>query len=343
MDGVDGKKILVTGGCGTIGRAIIKQLMEQHPYVIRIVDNDEADLFTLQQDFEGDNLRFLLGDLQNYDRLEMALEDIDIVFHCAALKHVAMCEYSPFEAVRTNVIGTQNLIKAALANNVDKLVYTSSDKAVNPTNVMGTTKLLGEQLITAANNYSGSKRTKFSSVRFGNVLGSTGSIIPLWTEQIKRSRKVTITDERMTRFVMSETEASSLVIRASGIMMGGETFILKMPTVRITELADIVIGNVARTVGLAPTDITKEMVGIKPGEKLYEELVTDTESERSFDSGEMYVIIPESRGFSNIDYSKWMQLPRIASATYNSRDSQHLNGEQILSLLGTAGLLEVDP
>ncbi len=340
MNGLSGKNILVTGGCGTIGQALVKQLMGHKPKVIRIFDNDEAGLFNTQQIFSGDNLRFFLGDMRNYDRLDMAMEDIDIVFHCAALKHVGVCEYSPFEAVKTNVLGAQNMIKAALNNNVDKVVYTSSDKAVNPTNVMGTTKLLGEQLVIAANNYSGKKKTKFSCVRFGNVLGSSGSIIPLWKDQIRGQRKMTITDERMTRFIMSEAGATSLVLKASDIMLGGETFILKMPSARIIDIAKTVIADMSEKLGIDPGSVDIQNIGIKPGEKLYEELMTENEIIRSYDADDLYIVLPEAN-LSGISYSKYEAMSKIGSPNYNSKDVELLDQSQIKDILSRASLLEV--
>jgi len=186
MDLFKNKKILITGGTGSIGQEIVREVLKHEPAVVRILDIDETKQFELQQEYEDyENIRFLLGDIRDKERLYRAIEDIDIVFHTAALKHVQACEYNPFEAVKTNVIGTQNLIDVAIDEEVEKVIFTSSDKAVNPTNVMGATKLLAERLITSANYYKGARKTVFSSVRFGNVLGSRGSVIPLFKNQIE--------------------------------------------------------------------------------------------------------------------------------------------------------------
>lgn len=236
------KAILVTGGTGSIGSEIVRQILECSPRVIRVYSRDETKQLELQKEIGiKKNVRFLLGDIRDKERLQKAIEDIDFVFHVAALKHVPACEYNPFEAVKTNVLGTQNLIEVALAENVEKFISISTDKAVNPMSTMGATKLLSERLIQSASQYRGKKRTLFSCVRFGNVLASRGSIIPMLLYQIRSGNSITITDKRMTRFLMSIPQAVRLVIKSIEIAKGGEIFILKMPTVRIIDLIRVFI------------------------------------------------------------------------------------------------------
>jgi len=220
--------LLITGGVGSIGREIAKNLLEYETTTVRILDNNETRLFDLKHERQSKKLRTLVGDIRDMYRLKRAIENVDIVLHVAALKHVLLCEYNPFEAVKTNVTGTQNLIDACIEEEVKKVIFTSSDKAVNPTNVMGTTKLLAERLITSANYYNKRvRKTVFSSVRFGNVLGSRGSVIPLFKKQIEKGESITITDKEMTRFVMPMRDAINLLLKATEITQGGEIFVLR--------------------------------------------------------------------------------------------------------------------
>jgi len=226
MNTFKNKKILVTGGTGSIGQEIMREILRYEPEVVRILDVDETKQFELEQEYGNrENVRFLLGDIRDKERLYRAIEDIDIVFHTAALKHVLACEYNPFEGVKTNVIGIQNLISVCIDEEVEKVIFTSSDKAVNPTNVMGATKLLAERLMTSANYYKGTRRTIFSSVRFGNVLGSRGSVIPLFKKQIEAGGPVTLTNKEMTRFIMPMRDAINLLFKATELAQGGEIFI----------------------------------------------------------------------------------------------------------------------
>jgi FlaA1/EpsC-like NDP-sugar epimerase len=229
------KRILVTGACGTVGRELIRQLLEQHQTGELIaLDNNESELFALEQQFaEYGHANFFLADVRDRDRLKDKMKGIDWVFHTAAFKHVLQCERSPFEAVQTNILGVQNIIYAAIENKVERVIFTSSDKAVNPTNVMGTSKLMGERLITAANSNLRGDGPVFASTRFGNVLGSRGSVIPIFRSQIRRGGPVTLTDPQMTRFIMSIEEAVQLVIDSGILCQGGEVFVTKMPAIRI--------------------------------------------------------------------------------------------------------------
>lgn len=292
-DLIAGKKILITGGTGTIGRELVKQALNFDPAVVRIFSRDESKQYDMQHDFTGyKNIRFLLGDVRDKERLRMAMDEIDLVFHAAALKHVQACEYNPFEAVKTNIYGTQNVIEAALEKNVERVIMTSSDKAVNPANTMGASKLMAEKLITAASYYKGSRRTVFASVRFGNVLGSRGSVIPLFKEQIRLGGPVTLTHENMTRFVMSLEEAVGLLFKAASVARGGEVFVLKMPVIQVADLARVMVETLAPAYGFESGQIKVNIIGAKPGEKLYEELISSGELRRTRELEDMYVILP---------------------------------------------------
>lgn len=287
-----GKKILIIGGTGTIGLHLLKQLLEQNPKVIRIFSRDEYKQFELQQKLgEVSNIRYFIGDVRDYQRLARAMEDVDYVFHSAAMKHVPSCEYNPFEAVQTNVIGTQNVIQAALHSGVSRVLFTSTDKAIAPTNTYGATKLTAERLISAAEYQKGDKKTVFLSVRFGNVMGSRGSVIPLFKQQIIESNIVTITDPNMLRFMMTPSQAISLMLKAMEIAQGGEVFVLKMPVIKLLDLAHVMIEEVANKYNLT-TETDIHTIGLRPGEKMYEELMTNEEYRIALEANDMYIIPP---------------------------------------------------
>lgn len=288
------KAVLVTGGVGSIGSEIVRAVLRQEPKVVRIFSNGEAGLLHMNQELRDySNIRYLLGDVRDKERLKMAMENIDIVFHAAAMKHVSLCEYNPFEAVKTNVIGTQNVIETAYDQKVGTVVNISTDKAVNPISTLGTTKLLAERLITATYYYRGNKNTIFTSVRFGNVLDSAGSVVPIFKEQIKKGGPVSVTHKDMTRFVMTISRAVELALKASEMAKGGEIFILKMPTLRIMDLAQVMIEELAPKYGYKPDEIKIEIIGQGLGEKLDEELITEQESLRLKETQEMYILQPD--------------------------------------------------
>jgi len=286
------KKILVTGGTGTIGQHLVRRLLEEDPAVIRVFSRDEFKQFEMQQAFQPHlkKLRFLIGDVRDLPRLTRAMEGVDYVFHLAAMKQVPACEYNPFEAVQTNVIGTQNVIQAALETGVRKVLFTSSDKAVSPINTYGATKLMGERLITAANYQKGPKPTVFASVRFGNVMGSRGSVIPLFKRQILEQQKITVTDLNMTRYMMTPNQAISLLLEANRLAAGGEVFVLKMPIVRLSDLAAILMEEIGSRHGIR--DIRIETIGLRPGEKMDERLMTAEEERQMTETEWMYIIPP---------------------------------------------------
>lgn len=288
------KRILVTGGSGSIGSVIVKELLKYGPRQIRVFSRDETKQFELSHDLDPDApVNFLIGDIRDKERLHMAMENIDIVFHAAALKHVVACERNPFEAVKTNIHGTQNVIDCAFASNVDKVIGISTDKAADPSNVMGCTKLLAEKMMLATHFYKGHKKTKFCFVRFGNVLGSRGSVVPLFLQQAKRGGPLTITDPEMTRFFMSIPGAVNLIFKAASLMQNREIFILKMPVASMNDVARAVV-EMYRESNESSRDIEIKVVGRKDGERPHEKLLTHEESENALETEEMFIIIPHS-------------------------------------------------
>lgn len=299
------KAILITGSVGTVGAELLRQLIQYEPSEIRLMDNDETGLFMQAEEYRSARavVRPFLGDVRDRGKLGIITRDVQIVFHLAAFKHVILSEYSPFDAVRTNVIGTQNIVQAALVNNVERLLFTSSDKAVNPTNVMGTSKLMSERIVSAANTMGTNGHAILSSTRFGNVIGSRGSVVPIFIDQIKKGGPVTVTDERMTRFVMTVEEAARLVIEACALAKGGEVFVTKMGVMCIMDLAEGMIEILAPYYGHDPNSIDIEIIGAKPGEKLYEELMSEEETDRSTELKNMFVTLPAFRSvYNHIQY-----------------------------------------
>ncbi len=288
----ENKTVLVTGGAGSIGSEVVRSLIPLNPSAIRVFDNNETGLFDLEQELNCEILRSFIGDIRDKERLERAMEDVDIVFHGAALKHVPLCEFNPFDAIKTNVLGTQNVLDVALNEEVDKVIFISTDKTVNPTNVMGTTKLLGERLTISANYYKGHRKSAFSCVRFGNVIGSRGSVIPLFINQIREGKPITITDPEMTRFIMPISRAVELILKAGELARGGEIFILKMPSLKIKDLAEVVIEEFASKFGKKPSDIKIRIIGKRSGEKMFEELIQHEEI-NVFENKEMFIVLPE--------------------------------------------------
>ena len=280
----DDKKILITGGTGSLGQALTQRLLEKNVKTIRILSRNESKQIEMESKFNDDRLRFFLGDIRDKERLIRATEDIDYVFHAAALKHVPKIEYNPFEAIKTNVIGSQNVIDACLITNVKKVICIGTDKAVSPLNTYGATKLLMEKLFVTANNYLDPKKhaTKFIAVRYGNVLGSSGSVVPKFIEQIKNKKKITITDNQMTRFSITMDEALDFILKAAEYGQGSEIFV---PKIRAYTIFDI---KQALTEILG--DYGEEIVGIRPGEKMHETLINNEEIRYSWEYKDLYMI-----------------------------------------------------
>ena len=280
----DDKKILITGGTGSLGQALTQRLLQKNVKTIRILSRNESKQIEMESKFNDDRLRFFLGDIRDKERLVRATEDIDYVFHAAALKHVPKIEYNPFEAIKTNVIGSQNVIDACLEANVKKVICIGTDKAVSPLNTYGATKLLMEKLFVTANNYLDPKKhaTKFIAVRYGNVLGSSGSVIPKFIEQIKNKKKITITDNQMTRFSITMDEALDFILKAAEYGQGSEIFV---PKIRAYTIFDI-----KKALTEILEDCGEEIVGIRPGEKLHETLINNEEIRYSWEYKDLYMI-----------------------------------------------------
>lgn len=341
---VDNKKILVTGACGTVGEELIRQLLTDaryNPAEVTGIDNSESALFFLDQQYLHDQrARFFIADIRDRDEMVRRMRDIDIVFHAAALKHVILCERSPEQAVQTNIHGVQNVIAAAIENKVERVIFTSSDKAVNPTNVMGTSKLMGERLMTAANSHKRGDGPIFASTRFGNVMGSNGSVIPIFHNQIAKGGPVTLTDPDMTRFVMSIEESVRLVIDSAECARGGEVFITKMPVIRIQDLAQAMIQELAPRYGYSADDIAMSVIGSKPGEKLYEELMSDEETRRSVELKNYFAVLPAFRGiYHDIAYDYPDMLNADVTNPYVSAEEPAMSVQDIVELLKRHQLL----
>lgn len=337
------KKIVVTGACGTVGAELCRQLLEDLEIGELIgLDNNESEMFFLEQQFSKYScVHFALADVRDYSKLTKMFKGVDIVFHSAAYKHVILCERSPMEAVQTNIMGVRNVIDSAIENEVEKVIFTSSDKAVNPTNVMGTSKLMGERLMTAANSNIRSGKTIFVSTRFGNILGSRGSVIPIFRKQIEKGGPVTLTDSRMTRFIMSIREAVRLVIDSAFIALGGEVFVTKMPVIRIKDLAEVMIEEFAPRYGYKPKDFKIDTIGIKPGEKLYEELISDEETFRSLELESYFAVLPAFRSlYREIDYSYANVINDSLDKAYHSANESALDKKELLKFLLNNNLIE---
>jgi FlaA1/EpsC-like NDP-sugar epimerase len=342
---LSGKRVLVTGACGTIGKELVQQLLEKYDVEELVAsDNNESALFFLEQEFaKHPQASFFLADVRDRDRLCDKMKGIDVVFHTAAFKHVVQCERSPFEAVQTNILGVQNIIYAGIEKKVERVIFTSSDKAVNPTNVMGTSKLMGERLMTAANSNLRTDGPIFASTRFGNVLGSRGSVFPIFKRQIRQGGPVTITDAQMTRFIMSIEEAVQLVIDSGVLSRGGEVFVTKMPAIRIQDLADVMIQELAPAYGLDPEDIQVQIIGHKPGEKMFEELMNSEETRRAWELSRYFVVLPAFTDiYRNIAYDYPDIQTKQVTSPYNSGNVPSLTKAQLAAFLKENNLLSAE-
>ena len=312
---MEDKTILVTGGTGSFGKCFISTVLKKYnPKKVIIYSRDELKQFEMAQSFSDDRIRYFIGDVRDYSRIEMAMNSVDIVVHAAALKQVPATEYNPFEAVKTNILGAQNIIEAALKNNVRKIIALSTDKAAAPINLYGATKLTSDKLFVSANYYSGANDIAFSCVRYGNVLGSRGSVIPFFLK--KRSEGVIpITDTRMTRFSITLDEGVNFVIKSLSRMVGGEIFVPKIPSYSIMDLKK----------AIAP-DCDIINVGIRPGEKLHEEMITVSDSMNTIDCDSYFVILPSTPILTKEMYDDKNDInTKLCSEGfhYNSRDNDH--------------------
>jgi len=324
---INGKNILITGGTGSFGKKMIQILLAHFmPNKIVVLSRDEYKQYLMRKLFNDERIRYLLGDIRDYNRLQDAFKDIDVIFHAAALKQVPATEYNPLEAIKTNIYGSENVIRAAIFNNVTKVIAISTDKCVNPINLYGATKLCSERLFTNANIMSGKNGTIFSVLRYGNVLGSRGSVIPVFVEQ-KKTGTLTITDPKMTRFTITLQDAIHFVLFSMSIMLGGEVFVPKLPSYDIMQLANVI----------AP-ECDKKIIGIRPGEKLHEKMVSEDEAYNTIDCDNFYVIKPFQNDYFSQKYDEYYtgnykgkNVPDEYS--YTSGDNDLIKNELLKSMI----------
>ena len=307
------KTVLITGGTGSIGTGIVKQLLECKPKMIKILTNDENSIFESRKLLgEISQIKYIVGDIRDNDRLRLTMRNVNIVFHAAAMKHIDICEQNPFDAVKTNVIGTSNILEASIIEGVSKFILISTDKATNPTTTLGASKLLAERLTQDASSYVEGKKTIFSIVRFGNVIDSRGSVFQIFYNQLKNNLPITVTDSKMTRFIMSISDAASMILKISLIAQDGETFILKMPSVKIEELAKSMVEVFEKRT--KQKNIPKIKISkVREYERFYEILVTADETQFCYDLGEMYKL------------SKKQSKSRLSDIQFNSETSTKIS------------------
>ena len=330
---LENKKILITGGTGSLGRALTKRLLAEKVDVIRIFSRNENKQVTMQSEFNDDRLRFLIGDVRDLPRLERALEGIDIVFHAAALKHVPIIEYNPFEAINTNVIGSRNVVEACLSENVDRVVGVGTDKAVSPLNTYGATKLLMEKLFTTASNYldKDKHKTKFVSLRYGNVLGSSGSVIPKFIQQIKANEKITITDPDMTRFSITMDEALDFILDSTISGKGSEVFVPKLRAYKIDDVK-VALQELISNTG-------EEKIPVRQGEKFHETLINTDEMRTALESESKYMILQREISDQEIN-EQYPGFRRITlTKPYSSNTVEKIPINELKDILSKSSLL----
>ena len=325
---LSGKSILITGGTGSFGKEFTKTILTRWPKVKRLIiySRDEQKQYIMAQEFPDTKyaaIRYFIGDVRDYDRLKRAFNGVDYVIHAAAMKHVHIAEYNPDECVKTNVGGAENVIRAALATNVEKVVALSTDKACAPVNLYGATKLTSDKLFIAANNIRGDKKLKFSVVRYGNVMGSNGSVIPFFLNK-KKEGVLPITDANMTRFNISLADGVQMVMNALDIAWGGELFVPKIPSYRITDIAE----------AIGP-DCIHQVIGIRPGEKVHEEMITSSDSFTTYDLGKYYVILPQVPFWNLEDYLVHFNAKKVPDGfNYSSgENTEWLSVEELRNLI----------
>lgn len=332
MEIFKGKKILITGGTGSLGQALTKRLLKENVDVVRIFSRNENKQVMMESEFNDDRLRFLLGDVRDLPRLERALEDIDIVFHAAALKHVPVIEYNPFEAIKTNVIGSSNVIEACLHENVEIAVGVGTDKAVSPLNTYGATKLLMEKLFVTAGNYLDKNRhkTKFLALRYGNVLGSSGSVIPKFIEQIKAGKRISITDPSMTRFSITMDQALEFILSSVSMSKGSEVFVPKIKAYNIETLKEAMKELF--------TNVEIEKIPVRQGEKYHETMINADELKYTIETDSRYII---SRIFADqiSDGSYEGMRKTTLEKQYSSDVVEQMNSSELAALIKESGLI----
>jgi UDP-N-acetylglucosamine 4,6-dehydratase (inverting) len=327
---LNGKHVLITGGTGSLGKQLVKTILQRWPNVKRLIifSRDEQKQFQMNMEYPsvpGGNMRYFIGDVRDADRLKTALKGVTHVIHAAAMKHVHIAEYNPMECVMTNVMGAENVINAAMEAGVENVVALSTDKAAAPINLYGATKLCSDKLFVAANNIKGFSKIKFSVVRYGNVMGSNGSVIPFFMER-KKTGVLPITDPNMTRFNISLQEGADLVLHAMEHAWGGEIFVPKIPSYKLTD--------VAKAIG---PECKVDIVGIRPGEKVHEEMITESDSFSTYDLGKYYAILPQVPAFKIDEYIKHFNAKKVQEGfKYNSgQNTEWVNAEQLRELIKT--------
>lgn len=317
------KVVLVTGGTGSFGKKMVRILLDEYkPAKVIVYSRDELKQHEMRAaGFDATNLRYFIGDVRDLDRLRRAFEGVNVVVHAAALKQVPACEYNPMEAIKTNILGSSNVIDAALDTGVEKVLALSTDKAVNPVNLYGATKLAAEKLFVQSNSYAGGRQTRFSCVRYGNVVGSRGSVVPVFLRQ-RDAGEVTVTDERMTRFWISLEQGVRFVIRCIEQMSGGEVFVPKIPSMTILDLAKTI----------AP-DAKVNVVGIRPGEKLHEVLISEDEARTTVELQDMFVVQPAEALWFGRDWENKGRLIVDEFRYASNTNEQWLNVEQIKKII----------
>ena len=329
----DGKNVLITGGTGSLGKALTKRLLNTKAERIRIFSRDEEKQRQMQEDLVDDRLRFLIGDVRERDRLSRALEGIHIVIHAAALKQVPAVEYNPFEAVKTNVYGTQNLINACLDTNVELALAISTDKAVNPFNTYGATKLLMERLFVDANVLKGWRKIKFTCVRYGNVLGSRGSVLPTFVRQIKLDKKITLTDPSMTRFNMTMDEALDFIFRSLKNAKGGEVFVPKLKAYRLGEMKDAIVE-------LLDKKVETKVISVRPGEKYHECLISSDEIRNSYENQDDYLIFEKKTEHYIYPNEQGIKKTNL-KGEYSSNNVELLSKDELKNILKNENLIKI--
>ncbi len=329
----ENKKILITGGTGSLGRALTKKLLAEKVNQIIIFSRNENKQVTMQSEFSDNRLKFLIGDIRDLSRLQRALEGIDIVFHAAALKHVPIVEHNPLEAINTNVIGSRNVLEASISENVDVVVGVGTDKAVSPLNTYGVTKLLMEKLFTTASNYLDvdKHKTKFISLRYGNVLGSSGSVIPKFIQQIKSKQKITITDPEMTRFSITMDEALDFILDSAMSGKGSEVFIPKLRAYKIDDIKTALQELISNT--------GDERIPVRQGDKFHETLINPDEMRTTLESEYKYIILPKE--ISDEEIKKQYPGYRRVTLTkpYSSNTVEKIPVNELKDILSKSDLL----
>ena len=332
---LDGKKILITGGTGSLGQSLTKRLLATNVDTVRILSRNESKQVNMESEFNDKRLRFLIGDVRDFERLKTAFEDIDIVYHAAALKHVPVIEYNPFEAIKTNVQGSQNVIDASLSQDVERVICIGTDKAVSPLNTYGATKLLMEKLFVSANNFLNETRhrTKFLALRYGNVVGSSGSVIPKFIKMIKEGRKITITDSEMTRFSITMEQALDFVIDCTINGNASEIYIPKLKSYSILDVKDALFEIFGKT--------DFEEIGIRPGEKLHETLINSEEIRNSWDLVSKFMISNPSKNNDEIIDTYEGKITKINDMIeYSSQFAVRHTKDELIEIISKSGLAD---